>query len=78
MVVYVRPEWVPGGREECGTGARDCTVVCHHSVGGDCSDLGNSNVRDRRQRRGLSMEKGEGEGEHTSRVLMGRPMEMGC
>ncbi len=50
MAVNVRPERVPGGREESGTGARDWTVVCHHSVGGDCSDLGNSNVRDRRHR----------------------------
>ena len=49
MAVKVRPEWVPGGREESGTGARDWTVVCHHSVGGDFSDLGNSIVRERRQ-----------------------------
>ena len=31
---------MPGGRESTGTGRRDWTVVCHHSVGGDGSDLG--------------------------------------
>ena len=45
MVVYVRPERVRGGREEIGTGARDWTGVCHHSLGGDGSDLEDSNVR---------------------------------
>ena len=74
----VRPEPVPGGREECGTGARDWTVVCHHSVGGDCWDLGNSNFRDMRQRAGVSVGRGQGEGEHTSRVSMGRSMETAC
>ena len=49
MVVYVRPERVPGGREEFGTVARDLTVVCHHSVGGDSFDLCSSSVRDKRQ-----------------------------
>ena len=49
IAVNVRPERVPGGREESGTGPRDWTVVCHHSVGGGSWDLGSSNVRVRRQ-----------------------------
>ena len=61
MVVYVRPDRVPGGRESTGTGRSDWTVVCHHSVGGESFVLGNGNVRYRRQRGGMSMGKAEGE-----------------
>ena len=49
IAVNVRPERVPGGREEGRTGARDWTVVCHHSVGRDSADLANGGVRDMRQ-----------------------------
>ena len=45
----MRPERVPGGREECGMVARDWTVVCHHSVGGEGLDLGNGKFRYRGQ-----------------------------
>ena len=69
---------MPGGRESTGTGRRDWTVVCHHSVGGESFVLGNGNVRYRRQRGGVSMDKEEGEGEHTSRVLLGRSMKTEC
>ena len=58
MAVTGRPERMPGGREERGTGARDWTIVCHHSVGGDSSDLENINVKDRRQWGGVKKGKG--------------------